>query len=73
MSPDSVRKQIGDLIDRLIIASISVKQFTPSIRSVEGGAIQIGGRPGTTVGMRDIPYEDIYRELDSRDALLAAP
>ena len=59
MSPDSVRKQIMDLIDRLLIASISVKQFTPAIRTVEGGAIQIGGRPGTAIAMRDIAYEDI--------------
>lgn len=68
MSPDSVRKQITDLIERLIIASISVKQFNPAIRTIAGGAIQIGGRPGTAVAMRDIPYEDIYRELDSHDA-----
>jgi len=68
MNPESVRKQITDLIDRLIFASISVKQFNPAIRTVDGGAVQIGGRPGTTVAMRDIPYEDIYRELDSHDA-----
>lgn len=68
MNPESVRKQITDLIDRLIFASISVKQFNPVIRTVDGGAVQIGGRPGTTVAMRDIPYEDIYRELDSHDA-----
>lgn len=68
MSPESVRKQITDLIDRLIRASISVKQFNPAIRTVEGGAIQIGGRPGTAVAMRDIPYEDIYREIESHDA-----
>lgn len=68
MSPESVRKQISDLIDRLIIASISVKQFTPAIRTVEGGAVQIGGRTGTAIAMRDISYEAIYRELDSHDA-----
>lgn len=68
MSPESVRKQITDLINRLIIASISVKQFDPAVRTVDSGTIQIGGRPRTTVAMRDIPYEDIYRELDSHDA-----
>lgn len=68
MSPDSVRKQIEDLISRLIIAGVSAKQFSPSVRTVDGGAIQIGGRPGTTIAMRDIPYEEVYRELDSRDA-----
>ncbi len=68
MSPESVRRQIADLINRLLIASISVKQFPPAIRTVEGGAIQIGGRPGTAIAMRDISYEDIYRELDSNDA-----
>ncbi len=68
MSPESVRKQIADLIDRLIIASVSVKQFTPVIRTIEGGVIQIGRKAGTAIAMRDIPYEDIYRELDSNDA-----
>lgn len=68
MNPESVRKQITDLIDRLILAGISVKQFNPAIRTVDGGAVQIGGRPGTTVAMRDIPYEHIYRELDAHDA-----
>jgi hypothetical protein len=68
MSPDSVRRQIADLTSRLLIASISVKQFQPTIRTVEGGAIEIGGRQRTTIAMRDIPYEDIYRELDSHDA-----
>lgn len=68
MSPDSVREQIMDLMNRLIKASISVKQFTPTVRTVEGGAIQIGRRPRTTVAMRDVPYEDIYRELDANDA-----
>jgi hypothetical protein len=68
MNPDSVREQIRDLIDRLLIASISVKQFSPAIRTVADGAIQIGGRSGTAIAMRDIPYEDIYRDLDSHDA-----
>ena len=68
MSPESVRKQIADLINRLLLTSIAVKQFQPSVRTTEGGAIQIGARPGTTIAMRDIPYEDIYKELDSHDA-----
>jgi hypothetical protein len=68
MNPESVRRQITDLIDRLIIASVSVKQFNPAIRTVDGGAIQIGGRLGTAVALRDVPYEEIYRELDAHDA-----
>lgn len=68
MKPDSVRRQIVDLIERLLVASVSVKQFYPSARTVEGGAIQIGSRAGTTIAMRDVPYEDVYRELDAHDA-----
>jgi hypothetical protein len=68
MSPDSVQNQIKDLIYRLIFSNVSVKQFPPAVRKGNGGAIQIGGTPGTTVAMRDIPYEDVYRELDSNDA-----
>lgn len=68
MTPDSVRRQIADLINRLLRASISVKQFSPAFRTVEGGAIQIGGGRGTAIALRDVPYEDVYRELDSHNA-----
>lgn len=68
MSPDSVREQITDLINRLLVASISVRQFYPSVQTGDGGAVRIGGKPGTTIALRDVPYEDVYRELDAHDA-----
>lgn len=68
MSPDSVREQIKDFINRLLIASISVKQFYPSVQMGDGGAVRIGGKTGSTIALRDVPYEDIYRELDAHDA-----
>ncbi len=68
MSPDEVRAQIDDLISRLVRASVSVKQMTPTYRIVEGGVIQIGKKFNTSIAMRDIPYEEIYKELDANDA-----
>jgi hypothetical protein len=68
MSPESVKKQIDDLIGRLVRASISVKQFNPAIRTSEGGATSVGSLRGASVALRHIPYEDIYQELDANDA-----
>jgi len=68
MNPNNVRKQFEELIERLITTSISVKQFSPSVRTVPGGEVLIGRPVSTAVAMRDVPYEVAYRELDSNDA-----
>lgn len=67
MNPDSVRNQIHDLIERLIVTSISVKQFWPTERTA-GGTIDIGSKHGTTIALRDVSYEDVYREIDINEA-----
>jgi len=68
MNPDGVRKQIGDLIERMVAASVSVKQFHPSLRTTEGGSILIGRKPSSAIALRDVPYEEVYRELERSDA-----
>lgn len=68
MSPKGVREQFEDLIERLISSSISVKQFSPSVRTITGGEILIGRRVSTSIALRDVPYDDAYRELDANDA-----
>lgn len=68
MSPDSIRQQLADFIERLVTASVSVKQFYPSVRRSEGGAVVIGGRLSPGIALRDVPYEDVYRELELNDA-----
>jgi hypothetical protein len=67
MSPDGVRQQVEDFIQRLIKASLSAKQFYPSVRSV-GDAVVIGRPQSTAIALRDVAYEDVYREIDSNDA-----
>lgn len=68
MSPEGVRKQISEFIERLIAASISAKQFFPSIRRADGGSILIGSRSSTSIALRDIPYDEVYKEVDANNA-----
>lgn len=63
MNPDGVRQQIEGLIERLVAASISVKQFYPSIKEYEGGSIFIGRQMSGGIALRDIAYEDVYKDL----------
>lgn len=68
MSPNGVRGQFAELVECLIATSVSVKQFSPSVRTVSGGEILIGRPASTAIALRDVPYEVVYRELDSNDA-----
>jgi hypothetical protein len=68
MRPNEVRAQIDDFIRRLITASISVVQYFPSIRAGAGGACAIGRNVSASIALRDVPYEDVYRELDANTA-----
>lgn len=68
MSPSAVRSQFNELLERLIAASLSVKQFWPTERTVGNGELIIGGIGGTSVALRDIPYEEVYRELELNEA-----
>jgi hypothetical protein len=68
MSPKGVREQFADLIERLISSSISVKQFSPSVRTVAGGDILIGRRASSSIALRDVSYDDAYKELEANEA-----
>lgn len=68
MTPSSVRAQVEEVISRLISSSLSVRQFPPSVSQGPGGATTIGSRQSSAIALRDIAYEDVYRELDSNDA-----
>ena len=64
MSPDGIRQQIVEFINRLVSASISVKQFYPSMRKATNGSILIGLRQNNSISLHDIPYGDIYRDIE---------
>lgn len=68
MTPKAVRAQYAELIERLISASLSIKQFPPSVRTVTGGEVLIGRPTSTAIALRDLPYEVIYKELDANEA-----
>lgn len=68
MNPDGVRQQIEGLIERLVAASISVKQFYPSIKEYEGGLVSIGRQMSGGIALRDIAYENVYRDLELNEA-----
>jgi hypothetical protein len=68
MSPERTHQQISDLIDRLIESGLSVKQFHPSVRKAPDGITLIGRKQSTGIALRDIPYEEVYKELDSTEA-----
>jgi hypothetical protein len=68
MSPDGVRTQITDLIQRLIETSVSVKQFFPSTRKADGGSILIGPTTSSAIALRNVAYDEVYSELEANDA-----
>lgn len=68
MTPKDVKDQIDDVISRLIRSSVSVKQFHPKYEMAADGAIRIGERAGTSIALRDIPYDVVYQDLDQNDS-----
>jgi hypothetical protein len=68
MTPEQVREQLQELVQRLISASISVKQSFPVLRTLAGGVIEIGKRATTSISLRDIPYEEVYEDLTANES-----
>lgn len=68
MNPEGVRKQIEDLTNRLLLTSLCVQQFPPSVRPVEGGAVRVGLRVSQSIALKDVSYDDVYKELDQNEA-----
>lgn len=67
MTPQGVRKQLDDIYSRLIVTNLSVKQFYPRLQNLLGGGVSIGSLPSSSVSLRDISYEDIYKEIEGND------
>lgn len=67
MQLSNIRKQIEDVFSRLITTSLAVKQFYLREMEVHGGGIQLGNLVNT-IAFRDIPYKDVYREIEGSNS-----
>jgi hypothetical protein len=68
MTPKAVRRQLGEVFDRLIGTNLSVKQFYPSEKTLRGGGVSIGSLALGAISLRDISYDDVYKDIESSDA-----
>lgn len=67
MTLQGVRQQLKDVYSRLILTNLSVKQFHPKEQMLLGGGVSIGSLPLGSISLRDISYEQIYTEIESKD------
>lgn len=67
MTPQGVRKQLDEVYSRLLIANLSVKQFYAKSQQTQGGGCSIGSLPLGSISLRDIPYKEIYTEIETKD------
>lgn len=67
MTLQGVRQQLEDVYSRLIVTNLSVKQFYPKEQNLVGGGVRIGSLPLGSISLRDISYEEIYREIEGND------
>jgi hypothetical protein len=68
MNSRQVLDQIRDIYSRMIYCSLSMKQNFPAVNNLTGGGKSIGDLRTTAIALRDIPYEEIYQEIDGNDA-----
>lgn len=66
MKFDEVNNQLNAVIARSIKAGISVQQNTPAVFK-SGNILRIGDLRNASVSMKDIPYKDIYKELENNN------
>lgn len=67
MTLQGVRQQLQDVYSRLILTNLSVKQFHPKEQMLPGGVVSIGSLPLGSISLRDVSYEQIYTEIESKD------
>jgi hypothetical protein len=68
MSPQTVYDQMREVIERLITVNLSVTQFFPSIRTGTNGDSIISRKASSSIALKNIPYEEIYVELERTQA-----
>ena len=57
-----------EVIERLISVNLSVTQFFPSIRVGTDGDAIISRKASSSIALKNIPYEEIYLELERTQA-----
>lgn len=67
MMLQGVRQQLQDVYSRLILTNLSVKQFHPKEQMLPGGGVSIGSLPLGSISLRDVSYEQVYTEIESKD------
>jgi hypothetical protein len=70
MTPTEVLVDIERSIRRLIEAGLSVQQNWPTLKPTAGHGEEIGitGSPNLSVSLRDVPYWEIYQQLQEARA-----
>jgi hypothetical protein len=68
MNAKLVIAQLNDVYARTIQTGLSVKQTFPANRSYPGGTSTIGDLTTTAGSLKDIPYAQIYEELETNEA-----
>lgn len=58
-----VRRQLTGVFERVIETGVSIQQNFPST-SVDGSIQTLGNMAGTSIALKNIPYKDIYAELE---------
>ncbi|KAF7962099.1 hypothetical protein AWV80_25830 [Cupriavidus sp. UYMU48A] len=52
----------------MIVTNLSVKQFYPKEKDdLLDGGLKIGGLPLGSISLRDVPYKEVYTEIESND------
>ena len=67
MTPENVLRQTQELLSRVILSGLSVKQFNLSDRKTSQGVRLIGDLPSTSA-LKNTPYDKIYTDVESKDA-----
>lgn len=66
MKFDDVRHQLDAAFGRVIETSVSVQQRYPII-SNDGKGQTLGTLAGSSIALKNVPYADIYRELETNE------
>jgi len=68
MTPETVVRQLRDVFIRMIESGLSQRHFEPADRMAPNAVRTIGDTPSTAFALKNIPYKDIYAELDNNNA-----